>query len=67
MYNQKTKTSIMKWRENNKEEYNSYMRGKILERYNKNKELINERRKELYQKKKDIFYLECLIFRKILI
>jgi hypothetical protein len=57
----------MKWRENNKEEYNSYMRGKILERYNKNKELINERRKELYQKKKDIFYLECLIFRKILI
>jgi hypothetical protein len=67
MYNKTVQKTIMKWREAHKEEYNEYMRNKILERYNQNKELINNRRKELYHKKKDIFYLECQIFRKILI
>jgi len=64
---QQNKIHILKWRENHKEQYNEYMSKKSLERYNNNRDVINDRRKELYnERKNDPFYLECKRFRRIL-
>jgi hypothetical protein len=38
MYTEKIKLSIYKWRENNKEAYNSYMAEHMKKQYEKNKE-----------------------------
>ena len=38
MYDDKHKKSIYKWRENNKEMYNSYCAGQMRKQYEKNKE-----------------------------
>lgn len=59
MYNEKIKNSIMKWRENNKQEYNEYMREHI---YKKHSEKIKTRRMGKYYLEK-----EMKIFRKILL
>ena len=68
MYNDTVKKTIMKWRGSHKEEYNEYMRGKILDRYNNNREMINNRRRELYYYNKENNFEEvCKTFRKILI
>lgn len=43
MYDIKTKQSIMNWRNNHKDEYNEYMRGKALDYYHANKQTIKKR------------------------
>jgi hypothetical protein len=58
MYNDKTKQAIMKWRENNKEEYNDYMREIV---YSRHSDKIKEKRMKRYY-----FQKECKIFRDIL-
>jgi hypothetical protein len=64
---QVNKKNIYKWRETHREAYNAYMKDLTLERYNNNKKLINDRRKELYHLRKDACFKEFEIFRKILL
>jgi hypothetical protein len=59
MYNEKIKKSIMKWRENHKDEYNDYMREHIYVKYS---DKIKEKRMKKYYLEK-----ELQIFRNILI
>jgi len=59
MYNEKIKQSIMKWRENHKQEYNTYMREQI---YNKHSDKIKTKRMAKYYLEK-----ELQIFRNILL
>lgn len=66
-YNQSNKKSIYKWRDNNKAEWNEYMSKINIMRYYDNKDLINNRRKELYHLRKNPFFLEAEIFRRILL
>jgi hypothetical protein len=58
MYNEKTKQSIMKWRQSHKDEYNEYMREQV---YTKHSDKIKENRMKRYY-----FQKECKIFRDIL-
>ena len=48
-YNESTKKSILKWRENNKEKYLEYMRGITLNYYYQHRDERNKRRKQLHQ------------------
>lgn len=59
MYNEKIKSSIYKWRENNKKEYNDYMREIV---YIRHAETIKEKRMKKYYLEK-----ELRIFREILL
>ena len=62
---QVNKKNIYKWRETHREAYNAYMRDLTIARYNEKKDIINERRKELYYLRKDPCYVEFEVFRKI--
>jgi len=59
MYNEKIKKSIMKWRDNHKEEYNTYMREHIYSKYS---DKIKTKRMAKYYLEK-----ELQIFRNILL
>jgi hypothetical protein len=65
MYNENTKKSIYKWRDNNKHEWDVYHNKKEKERYEKNKDVI----KEKYEYKAFLFNCslkkEFQLFRKI--
>lgn len=50
MYNTETKSSIYKWRYNNKEEYNKYM----LDVYYRNADEIKEKRMKRYYYQKEV-------------
>lgn len=43
MYNENTKKSIYKWRDNNKDEWDAYHNKKEKERYEKIKDVIKEK------------------------
>jgi hypothetical protein len=62
MYNEKIRLSIMKWRENNKEEYNKYMRDINTKSYYSNQEHFQKKRMDRYY-----FEKECKRLRNILI
>jgi hypothetical protein len=62
---EKNKEHIYKWRENNKDEYNSYMRKLYSNLPGETRDKIRQRRRELYSLRKDTFYLECERFRRI--
>lgn len=64
---QEIKKNIYKWRETHREAYNAYMKDITLARYNEKKEMINDRRKELYYLRKDPCYTEFETFRRILL
>lgn len=66
-YNPTTKESTYKWRDSHRENYNEYMSSYNMNRYRANKEKINERRVELYQLRKNPYFAESEIFRKILL
>jgi hypothetical protein len=60
---EKSKSSILKWRENNKEKFTEYMHDYYKNVYYvKNKEQINKKRCELYH-----FTKECKRLRAILL
>jgi hypothetical protein len=62
MYNEKQKLSIMKWRENNKDDYNKYMLEINTRKYYSNQEHYQKKRLERYY-----FEKECKRLRNILI
>jgi hypothetical protein len=62
---EKNKEHIYKWRENNKSEYNTYMRKLFANLPDEARDKIRQRRRELYALRKDVFYLECERFRRI--
>lgn len=63
MYNKQVQKSIMKWRTNNKDEYDNYQANYMREVfYKKNSEIIKEKRMKKYYLQK-----ECETFRKILL
>lgn len=64
---EKNKKHILKWREEHKEEFNNYMKQKTLERYYRCRDKINERRCELKKLRRNTYYCETEIFRKILL
>ena len=60
------KRATLKWRENNREEFNEYMLQKNKEYYNNNLEERRRKRMEKYYYDKYNSYEEiCKIFRKI--
>jgi hypothetical protein len=48
MYTDKSKTSIYKWRENNKQAYNAYIAEQMKKQYEKKKEAIIKKNTERY-------------------
>jgi len=62
------KRANQKWREANKEKYNSICAEAAKTRYINNKDAISDYKKEWYKqnKSKRIFYKECEILRNIL-
>ena len=67
VYDEKTKQSIMKWRENNRERYNAIcMKG--AKKYNEeHKDEIREYKKQWWINKNDPYKTESAILRKILL
>ena len=61
-YNDKSKVSIYKWREANKDVYNEYMNVKSTAYYASNRDMIREKKRLRY-----VYLKECAIFRNILI
>jgi hypothetical protein len=61
------KNAINKWRDNHRAEWNEYMSKMNIERYYTHRDEINERRNELYRLRKDPYFKETEIFRKILL
>jgi hypothetical protein len=61
------KKNIYKWRETHREAYNEYMKELTLARYHNKRDLINDRRKELYILRKDPCFVEFEIFRRMLL
>ena len=69
-YNENSKNAIMKWRGNNKEKYNDYMKVQMKNHYVINKaKVIEQRMVRYYADKvyKDPFMMEAKIFRYILL
>ena len=62
MYDDKLKISIYKWRENNKEAYNSYMAAHMKKQYEKNKEAKLKKNAQYKSVKKEFRkFLDILI------
>jgi len=59
MYNEQVKKSIMKWRDNNKEEYNAYMREQV---YLKHSDKIKEKRMKRYYLEKEFQTFRNILF-----
>lgn len=51
MYDEKMKIAVYKWRENNKEKYNDYMREVVYVRHS---EIIKEKRMKKYYLEKEL-------------
>ena len=72
-YNESNKRATQKWRENNRETYNAYNNNivKVLRDQDNNREILNDRRMELYYAKKGVEYTpfmrEAKVFRMILL
>jgi hypothetical protein len=67
VYDEKTKISIMKWRKNNREIYNSVC-VKGAKKYNEeHKDEIREYKKQWWIDKKDPYKTESAVLRKMLI
>jgi len=67
VYTEAQKKAIYKWRENNKEKYNSVCLKGNLKYYDNNKEEISEYKKKYWINKQDLYKIESKVFRKILI
>jgi hypothetical protein len=65
-YTESQKKATYKYRQKNKDEYNLYMKTINIIRYHEKKDLINSRRKQIYEENKDPFLNICRIFRRIL-
>jgi hypothetical protein len=63
----KNKEHIYKWREGHKQQWNEYMLKINMERYYNHKEEYNQKRRELYLLRKNPYFGECEIFRRILL
>lgn len=48
MYNEDIKRGIMKWRNENRDRYNAYKNMKQREYYARDKEIVLEKKKEIY-------------------
>ena len=66
-YTEAQKRAIYKWRQNNKEKYNSVCLKSNLKYYDNNKEEISEYKKKYWINKQDLYKIESKVFRNILI
>ena len=67
-YTSAQKKATLKWRENNKQEFNEYMLVKNKEYYNNNvEERRKKRREKYYYDKYNSYEGICEVFRKMLI
>ena len=69
-YNEIRKIAIMKWRHNNKQIYNDYVKDQMKMYHSKNKEKVNVQRMIRYYADKvyqDPFLMEAKTFRYILL
>ena len=60
-YNLERRTSMYKWRENNKERYNAYVASKMLIYYTQNKTYCNEQRVKRAKYKRECERLRSML------